>query len=204
MPSRNLFIPAIFAAALMALPLGAQETSKRYANARVAIAGGYSLFSSGFAGADGDAPNNRPLNGFFFAPSLRVIFGLSLKADFSFYRGSASYGSFNAPQHPFFHLYGAQYAFRIRRVVPFVEAFKGQRILNGDYSAGVDKTVTYKNSAFAVGAGLDYPIRPHLGVRLSGDYVRADGTPHSNQFHTGFPTDFTRYSLGLVVPFGHW
>lgn len=152
--------------------------ASRLEQSRFEAFGGYGFFSSGFSqknvvvinGVFIDLHPLRPLNGWDVAFSVRVIAGLSLKADLAGYYGNSDYGiGGSIPQRALYQFYGVQYARRVRREVLFAESLVGSRRLNPDYSGGSESTNPITSLAYTFGGGLDTPMTSHLAVRIESD-----------------------------------
>ena len=110
-----------------------------------------------------------------------------------------------AAVHPYFILGGAQYTWRIGRESIFVEGLGGTGAANQSW--GTNNAVG-QTAAFAAlaGGGLDTPLSRHIAFRLDGgfqySYFGLEQPVSKVPYRIpGLPTDFGRFSSGLVWQF---
>jgi hypothetical protein len=188
-----------FAAALCAqtqVPYNAQmDLSSRYQ-----LFGGYSFFSNSLNGVPG---SSRALHGYDMAFAIPPWHNLRFKMTFTQYLGT----NLGATQHPYFIMAGGQYGTNIRREAVFVEALAGEGGVNADW--GVNGAIGQTASFSAIlGGGFDTPITRRFAFRVQGGYQYAYFKQVISRTNTGaptylpgLPTNFARFSTGLVWRF---
>jgi hypothetical protein len=190
MLSRFLSLIALlcFASALKAQP----ETPDRFQ-----VYGGYSYLTNSLNGVPG---SHQPLNGWDASMAFPSWHGLRFKIDVSSYRGT----NLNAPQHPYYIVGGGQYSHRFGRETLFVEGMGGDAGANRNWGAN---QINGQTASFAalLGGGLDTRLTRHVAVRVNGDfqytYFGLSG-PYLVPYRiAGLPTDFGRFTCGLVWGF---
>ena len=161
------------------------------------VYGGYSYLSNSLNGVPG---SKKALNGFDAAVAFPHWHSLRFKIDFSAYRGT----NLGSPQHPYFIVGGAQYEFHLRRETIFVEGLGGVGGANKTWGASGAEGQTASFAA-VTGGGLDTRVTRHMAVRLEGDfqysYFALNGAHNIPYRIAGLPTDFGRYTGGLVWNF---
>ncbi len=169
------------------------------APARYQAFAGYSLLSNSLNGVAG---SHQPLNGWDASFAFVPWHGLRFKVDTTGYRGT----NLNAPQHLFFIMGGGEYSHRLGRESMFVEGLGGTGGANRYWGANQTPAQTASFAAF-MGGGVDTPISKRFAWRVEGGYQYsyfqliqslATLTP---VYNTNLPTNFGRFSTGLVWSF---
>lgn len=194
MPNRLCFLLTFLS---LGLPLCAQTQKEAPANYQ--LFAGYSLLSNSLNGVAG---SHQPLNGWDGSLAFPAWRGLRFKVDTTGYRGT----NLNAPQHLFFIMGGAEYGHRFGRERLFVEGLAGTGGANRYWAANQTPGQTASFAAF-LGGGVDTPITRRFAWRVDGGYqysyfqlIQSLATLIP-VYNTNLPTNFGRFSTGLVWNF---
>ncbi len=166
---------------------------------RYQMYGGYSYLSNSLNGVSG---HEHALNGWDFGFAIPPWHDLRFKLAAFGYRGVSQ----GAAEHPYFVMGGGQYGRNFGREGAFVEALGGVGNVNKNW--GANGTVGDSASFSAIlGGGLDTPVSAHFAIRVEGDYQyayfqqTAQIVKGVHYYVPGLPTNFARFSTGLVWRF---
>lgn len=181
----------------LGIPLCAQAPKE--APARYQLFVGYSLLSNSLNGVAG---SHQPLNGWDASLAFPAWRGLRFKVDTTGYRGT----NLNAPQHLIFIMGGVEYSHRFGRERLYVEGLGGTGGANRYWAANQTPGQTASFAAF-LGGGVDTPISKRFAWRVDGGYqysyfqlIQSLATLVP-VYNTNLPTNFGRFSTGLVWSF---
>lgn len=184
---------------LFILPLRAQSPaqaeSASWPERQYLVSGGYSWLSNAPNGLPG---SHQPLNGWDASAAIPAWRHLRFKVDTSGYRGV----NLGAQQHALFILGGGQYDLPLRRESLFGEAMFGVGNMNLNWGPNGLAGET-ASAAAQLGGGFDLALARRLAIRVQGDYQYSyfslSGKRHVPYRIPGLPTNFIRFTTGLVV-----